>query len=321
MTDKPESQEGPLLGALERLNPRSVWPREDTDFTPWLAAHPEALASALGIDLEITEMEHLVGPFRVDLLGRDLTFDKILIVENQLEDSDHGHLGQLMTYAAGTDAATIVWITTSLREEHRQALEWLNQQTGVDTHFFGVEIEVVHIGNSLPAPLLNVVVAPNDWQKAARNAATAAGSSKSVLYANFWDQFLTRLRTERPQWTRATRAPSANWFAMSVGVPTGCSINAVFGQGGRLRTELYIDRGTVEETSALYERIESQKTNFETAYGRNLSWEPLESRRASRIADHRDGMIESTEEYTDYFAWLIETGDHMRRALAAISLS
>ncbi len=319
MTDNPESQGGPLLGALERLSPRKVWPREDTDFTPWLAAHPEALASALGIDLEITEMEHLVGPFRVDLLGRDLTFDKILIVENQLEDSDHGHLGQLMTYAAGTDAATIVWITTSLREEHRQALEWLNQQTGVDTHFFGVEIEVVHIGDSLPAPLLNVVVAPNDWQKAARNAATAAGSSKSVMYANFWDQFLNRIRTERPQWTRATRVPSANWFAMAVGVPTGCSINAVFGQGGRLRTELYIDRATVEETSALYERLLAQKTAFETAYGRTLSWEPLENRRASRIADHRDGMIEITEEYSDYFEWLVETGDRMRRALAAIS--
>jgi len=319
--DNAESNEEPLLGALERLNPRNVWPREDTDFTPWLATHPEVLAKALGIDLEITEMEHLVGPFRVDLLGRDLTFDKILIVENQLEESDHGHLGQLMTYAAGTDAATIVWITTFLREEHRQALEWLNQQTGVDTHFFGVEVEVVHIGDSLPAPLLNVIVEPNDWQKAARNATASAGSSKSAMYANFWDQFLTRLRTDRPQWTRATRAPSANWFSMSVGVPPGCSINAVFGQGGHLRTELYIDRGTVEETSELFERLVAQKTVFEKAYDRNLSWEPLENRRASRVADHRDGMIEATEEYSDYFNWLMETGDRMRRALAAVSLS
>ena len=319
--DSPDSSEVLQLGALELLNPRSVWPREDTDFTPWLAVHPEVLAKALGIDLEITEMEHLVGPFRVDLLGRDLTFDKILIVENQLEESDHGHLGQLMTYAAGTDAATIVWITTSLREEHRQALEWLNQQTGVDTHFFGVEVGVVHIGNSLPAPLLSVVVEPNDWQKAARNVTAGAGSSKSAMYAIFWDQFLSRLRADRPSWTRATRGPSANWFSMSVGVPSGCSINAVFGQGGHLRTEVYIDLGTVDETTEFFERLVAQRTAFETAYGRTLSWEPLENRRASRIAEHREGLIESSDEYPDYLDWLVDTGDRMRQALTAIDLS
>src|SRR5215203_5282830 len=124
----PSDQEDEManLGRLQALDPRSVWPREAHDFTPWLLENEDALAEALGLDLELSAAEHPVGGFALDLVGRDMTNDCVLIVENQLSDTDHGHLGQLLTYAAGTDARTVVWLAPRFREEHRQALDYLN---------------------------------------------------------------------------------------------------------------------------------------------------------------------------------------------------
>lgn len=156
------------LGRLKEVPARSIWTNEARHFTPWLLANADGLGEALGIELELTSAEHAVGGYSLDLIGRDLTNDAVLIVENQLEGTDHSHLGQILTYAAGTGASTIVWLATSFREEHRQALDWLNEQTAEDIHFFGVQISLVRIGDSVPAPLLTVVAKPNDWQKQVR---------------------------------------------------------------------------------------------------------------------------------------------------------
>jgi hypothetical protein len=134
------------LSKLVPLDPREVWPNEAHDYTPWLLANADALAEVLGIDIELTENEHPVGGFALDLLGTDLTNDCVLVVENQLTQSDHTHLGQIVTYSAGTDAKTIVWMATSFREEHRQALDWLNAVTEGNARFFGVEIGAVTAG-------------------------------------------------------------------------------------------------------------------------------------------------------------------------------
>jgi hypothetical protein len=147
----------PALGSLEYLNPRAMWKHEALNFTPWLLDNAEVLAEALGIDVELTAAEHPVGGFNLDLVGRDLTNDCVLIVENQLAATDHGHLGQLLTYAAGTDARTVVWLAPTFRKEHRQALDYLNDLGGEETRFFGVEISVVRIGASQPAPSFGCV--------------------------------------------------------------------------------------------------------------------------------------------------------------------
>src|SRR5829696_9348086 len=136
------------LGKLEHVDPRLVWTHEAHEFTPWLLANADRLSEALGIDLELEAAEHGVGGYSLDLVGRDITNDAVLIVENQLATTDHTHLGQVLTYAAGTGASTIVWIATEFREEHRQALDWLNEQTGEETHFFGIELQVARIGES-----------------------------------------------------------------------------------------------------------------------------------------------------------------------------
>jgi hypothetical protein len=174
------------LGKLEQVDPRSVWVHEAHHFTPWLLANADRLADALGIDLELEAAEHAVGGYSLDLVGRDITNDAVLIVENQLAGTDHSHLGQVLTYAAGTGAATIIWIATSFREEHRQALDWLNENTGEETHFFGIELQVVRIGESAHAPLFNVVVQPNDWQKQVRaTTRTGAATGRGALYLEF----------------------------------------------------------------------------------------------------------------------------------------
>lgn len=171
------------LGKLVQIDPRTVWQHEAHHFTPWLLENADRLAEALGIDLELEAAEHAVGGYSLDLIGKDITNDAILVVENQLETTGHSHLEQVLTYAAGTAATTIVWLATQFREEHRQALDWLNENTGEDVHFFGVELQLVQIADSTPAPLLNLVAQPNDWQKQVR-AATSAGAitAKGALY-------------------------------------------------------------------------------------------------------------------------------------------
>ena len=105
-----------------------------------------------------------------------------LIVENQIEQSDHRHLGQLLTYAAGADAGTVVWVTKGFRDEHRVALDWLNEHTGEEIRFFGLVVRALQVGDSLPAPLLEVVVQPNDWQKTVRRAAAPQESEERAAY-------------------------------------------------------------------------------------------------------------------------------------------
>jgi hypothetical protein len=202
----------PELGDLTRVDLRTVWANEAFDFTPWLRDDPSHLEAVLGIGIEITGSEHTVGGFKLDLIGRDLTHDAVLIIENQLESTDHSHLGQLMTYAAGTGAATVVWLASDFKEEHRQALDWLNALTDEETRFFGVRVEVVRIGDSLPAPNFEVVAMPNDWQKSVRSATASqrAGGGRGPvqtvrgapwadedldLARDMWHKFSSRAQT------------------------------------------------------------------------------------------------------------------------------
>jgi hypothetical protein len=309
---------GPDLGRLVQVNPREVWPHEALNFTPWLLDNADRLAEALGVELELTQAEHPVGGYSLDLIGRDLTNGTVVIVENQLADSDHGHLGQLLTYAAGTAAATIVWLTTRFRDEHRQALTWLNEHTDEGTHFFGVELGVVRIGESVPAPLFKVVAQPNDWQKAVKASASSSTSGRSALYGEFWARYLDRVRAVHPDWTGA-RPTKLSWLWMASPVKA-CGLQPSFAAGGRLRHELYIDAQTAERAAARYDMLASQKEALEAAYGRLLTWEPLPGKRACRIADYQEGTIERPDDYDTYIEFFLDAGQRMRNALASVTL-
>jgi len=310
------------LGRLESVNPRDVWALEAADFTPWLLANADRLSEAIGLELELTTAEHPVGGFALDLVGIDRTNDAVLIVENQLGSTDHSHLGQVLTYAAGTDAATIVWIATQFREEHRQALDWLNENTREDRRFFGIKLKVVRIGSSKPAPLFELAAQPNDWQKQVRSVANREDvRGKGQFYLQFWTRFLERLQLEHPSWTRARRAPTQNWIEMSSPVP-GTAINSSYAARGRLRHEIYIDGGDGSgiRNLAVFKQFEEQRSKLEAAYGRELQFEELPDKRACRVAEYREGDVAQVERHDEFIDWFFDSGARMRDALSSIAI-
>ena len=224
------------LGRLAKVELREAWISEPGDFTPWLA-QPEnivLLGEAIGIELEVESQEKSVGPFRADILCRDTTDRHFVLIENQLERTDHTHLGQLLTYAAGLDAVTIVWLSARFTEEHRAALDWLNRATTAGFNFFGLEIELWKIGDSPFAPKFNVVSKPNDWSRAVREQAAASGdmSPNEQLHYDFWTQFRkylesrgSAIRTTSPSMNYWTNAPvGRSYFTLSAW--NGCATDA-----------------------------------------------------------------------------------------------
>lgn len=290
------------LTRLESVPLRTIWPHEALDFSPWLADHIDALGEALGIDLELQQAEAAVGDFSLDILARDLGSDSVVIIENQLTQTDHDHLGKLLTYAAGQDASVIVWICEHMREEHRQALDWLNQVTDVNVHFFGVVIEVLKIGDSNPAYNFKTVAFPNEWQKTQKKAARSS-TTRGEAYRDYFQPLLDELRALR--FTNARTAQPQNWHTFSAGT-TGIAWVHSFTHGDRVRVELYIDLGQADRNETVFDRLESQWEAIEQELGATLSWERLEGKRACRIALYRDGSITSDEStLQDIRAWTV----------------
>ena len=309
----PKADSGPLLGSLTAVDPREVWLREDVNFTPWLLSNAKHLGDALGIELELTTAEHPVGAYSLDLIGEDKSHGVTLIVENQLEPSDHGHLGQLLTYAAGTDASSVVWITTQFRDEHRQALTWLNEHTDENTHFFGVELQVVQIGDSLPAPLFKIVAQPNDWGKAVKSATSGQAGVRSQLYLAFWTKFLEALNRQHRDWTRAT-PPSGNSCWMSSRY-NGVGYVSVFAGGATIRQDVNIDRPTFAESHAIFDALYQRREIIEQRYGKALEWDAVDDRKLCRLSDSRPGDVSHSDEYDEYIAFFVDASERLRAAI------
>jgi hypothetical protein len=309
------------LGRIERVDPRQVWGHEARDMTPWLLANEGVLADVLGIDLELTVAEHPVGAFSLDLLGRDLTHDCVLIVENQMTPTDHDHLGKLLTYAAGTDAQTVVWVAPSFREQHREALDLLNRLGEERVRFFGVQLGIVRIGDSPPAPLFELQAQPNDWaaQLASTARAAAKGTGKPALYMEFWGRFLEEVRSHRPGWTRARKPTSDSWFTMPSPFRSEASYSVNFSRGARLRSELYVDSPNEGRVESLFSALLARREAIELRYGGPLHWEELPNRRASRIADYTEGDVAVAERADTYIAWLIDSQTRLRGAIEAVA--
>ncbi len=282
-----------IFGELRKVPLREVWSREASDFTPWLAANIEALGDALGLELELTEREASVGDFSLDLLARDLGSSKTVIIENQLTQTDHDHLGKLLTYAAGFNASTVIWVSEVVRDEHRQALEWLNQRTDTDTEFFAVVVEVLRIDESKPAFNFKPVVFPNEWQKSKKQKASGNVSSKGEKYRSYYQALIDELR-EVYHFTGARLGQPQNWYSFSSGIQ-GVVFSAVFAQGGKARAEVYLDLGEQDKNKALFDALKANEEQLVQQYGQNLEWERMEDKRASRIAIYRDGSIESPD--------------------------
>ena len=190
-----------VLGKLETVPLRKIWKTEDGDFTPWLAEEGslELLGEAIGMELELETTEQNVGPFRADILCKNKNNGSWVLIENQIEKTDHRHLGQVFTYGAGLDAITIVWIASKFTEEHRAALDWLNKITDEEFRFFGLEVEAWKIGDSLPAPKFNIISQPNDWSKSvsheARRISEGATTDTQAMQLLYWQTLVDYIKT------------------------------------------------------------------------------------------------------------------------------
>lgn len=290
------------FGKLKKLGLRKIWSKEASDFTPWLSSNITALGEALGLDLELTDRESNVGDFSLDLLARDLGTSRTVIIENQLTQTDHDHLGKLLTYAAGFGASIVIWVSESIRDEHRQALDWLNQRTDSDTQFFGVVIEVLQIDDSKAAYNFKPVVFPNEWQKSRRRQLSGKVSSKGEKYRQYFQTLIDELR-EKYKFTGARIGQPQNWYSFSSGY-SGIPYAAVFAQGGRVRVEIYIDQGDFDKNKGLFDFLYSQKEKIEEESGLTIEWERLDDKRASRTAVYRDGSIgDSDNELEEIRQW------------------
>ena len=284
------------LGSIQNVDPRTVWPNEAGDFTPWLAEHAGLLGEALGMDIEIEQREASVGAFSLDLLGREVGSDRVVIVENQLERTDHNHLGQLLAYAGGLDARIIVWVSPEVRDEHRDAIHWLNEQTTEAVAFFAVELEVWKIGESRPAPRFNVVARPSGFQRSVASGAAAAPTDLRLAYYEFFSDLLGRVRSVHQGFTN--KSPDSvrysSWMDFPVG-RTGFSLRCSFYQQQRFRVEIYIDTGDHNRNKAAYDRLQNDREAISSSLGETLTWERLDNARASRVFAHRDGHVNSPE--------------------------
>jgi hypothetical protein len=296
----------PDLGTLEQIQPRTLWESEASSFTPWLAANLILLGKALGLDLELSQTEAAVGSFSCDIHARDTGRDRQVIIENQLEPTDHRHLGQLLTYAAGLDATVIVWISPEFRDEHREAIDWLNRHTSENVEFFGVALEVVRIGDSKPAVVFRLAASPNEWATTVRSTARPERSAKADAYQEFFQAVIDELR-EKHKFTNSRLAQPRHFYSFSSGVVSGILYTAAFPSGARLRAELYIDVGEAGRNKAVYDWLLTQKAEIESRTG-PLVWERLDQKRACRISLVRlnssidDAALHSAE----MRAWLVD---------------
>lgn len=294
------------LGTLVRQDPRQVWPSEPADFTPWLSEHLDRLGEALGMELELVRREAGVGEFSIDILARDLGQNRHVVIENQLEVTDHTHLGQTITYAAGVDAGAVVWISPEFREEHRAAWDWLNHGLSATTEFYGVVVEVLQIDSSRPAVNFRVVAAPaGRSMKRAVSGEPGEPSERAQKYQAFFQRALDELR-EKHRFTNARAAQPQSWYSFSAGA-SGLSYAVAFSRGDRLKVELYIDFKDENQNLAALQVLQAEAAAIEREIGEKLAWEELETRRACRVALYRPGSIlEPQEKLDEYLAWVVE---------------
>jgi hypothetical protein len=184
----------PELGTLQEVDLRLAWDHEARGLTPWLAQHLDVIAKEIGIPLELEGVEVAVGSFWADILARTPQDDLLVLIENQLEVTNHDHLGKIMTYLAGLEAKIIIWIARDFREEHRSAVRWLNDHTADPFAFFAVRVKVVQIGDSPLAPVFEVLERPNEWDRRLQEVVreTQELSDRGRFRLDFWSHYLTR---------------------------------------------------------------------------------------------------------------------------------
>lgn len=290
------------LSKIEKVDLRNIWKKEDKEFTPWLKENIDLLSEKLGIEIIDAQTEEKIGDFRLDIIGKDANTNKFVAVENQLESTDHTHLGQLITYSAGVNAGIIIWIAKELREEHKSALEWLNENSISEISFFGVEVHAISIDNSNPAVDFRVIVKPNDWERNIK--ITSAMTDTEISYLDFYYKLVNFYSELNPNF-RKVKAQPQSWLDFGAG-KGGLYFGWAFRKGNRFAVSVYIDTGDEIENKRIFDGLKKHKDEINSRV-EGVEWEELEGRRAFRIVIYRktSGPIKSLkdEEKDDLIKW------------------
>lgn len=294
------------LSKLEEVKDlREVWKHESLDFTPWLAENLDLLSDAIGIDIELIETESNVGSFSLDILAKEISSERLVVIENQLEDTNHDHLGKLITYASGKDASIIIWIVKKAREEHRKAIEWLNNITDENIGFFLVETKLYKIGNSDPAVKFEVVEEPNNWAKEIKNNNSSPIQQERYEY---WIQFNEYAnKTNFFKYFNKNKTSKTSYVSYCIG--NGCYI---------LLSQLrYYNKLTVEwyitNNKNIYHELYSKKDDIENELGFEFEWKLLPDKKASRIITGKEVDFDNKEDWNNQFKYLIDTAIKMKK--------
>lgn len=292
------------IGKLVEVDIRTLWKHEQYDFSEWLAKKEniENLNEILGLTLVDISKETYVGAYRCDLFAKDETTGTKVIIENQLETSNHDHLGKIITYASGLDAKVVVWIVKQAREEHRSAVEWLNNNTNNNVNFFLIELHAYKIGNSDPAPMFQVVEQPNDFIKTTKGTGGTDTLNKSQSQRlEFWEQF-NEVIIERGKPFTPCKPNTDHWYNVAIGTSEAHIDITLVNKDAFIGVELYI-----MNNKEMFDKLFEQKEKIEKDLGLTLEWRRLNESKASRIMYKIKGL--NFDDHSNYNELMNKTID------------
>ena len=295
------------LSRITKINPREIWKHEALDFTQWLAREENIsiLCEELEINVENIKSEASAGRYNVDIVGDEIESKRKVIIENQLEPTDHKHLGQILTYASAYDAAIIIWIVTDYTEEHRQAIDWFNRNISEEISFFLIQIEVYKIGDSTPAPKFNIICEPNDWGKTLKKSESGDALSELKLQQKeFWENFKNYTSSISTRINFGRAAKPQHWYNVSFGT-SRCHIALTQNsQKQYVGCEIYI-----RNDKELFDQLFKQKEQIEKELGFELEWMELPDATASRILVTHKGNPRDRSKWSEFNEWLVKTAE------------
>lgn len=302
-----------MIGKLKKLPLRDIWKNEARDFTTWLAENIDTLNEALEVNYSVTEKEKSVGSFSLDIMAENED-GQIVIIENQLEKTDHDHLGKVVTYLSNLEAKTAIWITGHPRDEHKKAVEWLNEITPDDVAFYLVKVEAVQIESSVAAPLFSVIAEPNETSKEIGKEKKEY-AERHHLRKEFWSELLDKAKAKTSMYNNIS--PSIySWIGTGAG-KSGIGFNVVV-TNNYSSAEVYLDRG--KDYPALnkerFDQLVKHKAQIEKAFGSKLLWERLDKKRACRISKKFDGAgLKDRDKWPQMQDKLIDSAIRLAKAL------
>lgn len=294
------------LGKLKKIELREAWKHEASNFTQWLAQEENLvlLGDEIGFEIKLLQTEAAVGSFNVDILAEEENTGRKIIIENQLEVTNHDHLGKIITYASGYDAQIIVWIVKDAREEHRQAIDWLNAHTDENSEFYLIRIELWQIENSPFAPKFEIISKPNDWTKAVRSSTdTSELTDTKIQQLEFWTQF--KEYGKRAQTTlRFQKSYPQHWTNISIGSSEAHIALTIHSREDMFGVELYIP-----DNKDLYQKLLTHKNKIESELNEIPEWMELPTKKASRIRILKEGNFEDPKKWEESFEWILKQAE------------